>query len=221
MGRKKNLTQRVLIIKTAYALFLEEGYDAVTTKQIAQTAGMAHSLLHYYYKTKSDLLTDVMNTLVAKLHSYMRKQGVDLADKLYAYGMFWRLLFDAITLNRKLVGLYLPALTDGLVCQRVTQYAIEKMAPFSPQSIEKVKLAPYVLSGATAQILQLHLDGQTEMDLKDTIAYVLESFYSASKMATAWTHATIGLIDSRMTPVFVRGFVDELHAMMEVANPND
>ena len=32
MGRKKNLAQRVAIIKTAYQLFVEEGYDNVTTK---------------------------------------------------------------------------------------------------------------------------------------------------------------------------------------------
>jgi len=214
VGRKKNLAQRVFIIKTAYGLFLEEGYDTVTTKRVAEAAGLAHSLLHYYYPTKSDLLTDVVNTMIAKLHSYLGQQEVDMSDRLYVYGLFNRLFFEVLAVNRKLWGIYQPALTDGTVLRRWTKYSIEKFGLYPPDASEKVKLAPYLLGGSMGQILPLYVDFEVEMELRDTVNLALESFYGMSGVTKAWIYATIGLIDRRMTQPFVRGFLDEFSQMM-------
>ena len=214
MGRKKNLAQRVQIIKVAYQLFVEEGYDVVTTKRVAEASGMAHSLLHYYYPTKADLLTDVINTMIAKLHSYLVKQEVDLSDRLYVYGLFNRLFFEALAENRKLWGIYQPALADGQTLRRWTKYAVEKFGLYPPESTEKVKLAPYLLSGSMGQILPLYVDFEVEMELKDTVNLALEAFYSTSGVAKAWIYATIGIIDRRVTQPFVRDFLSEFAEMM-------
>lgn len=214
MGRKKNLVQRVKIIKTAYRLFLEEGYDKVTTKQIAETVGMAHSLLHYYYPAKNDLLTDIINTKIAKMHSYMAAQGVDMSDRLYVYGLFIRLFFEILTINRKLTGLYQPALTDGVVLNRWTKYAVEKMALHPADCSPRVRLAPYVLGGTAGQFLQLYLAFAVELELRETLNFALEMFYTANGMTKAWIHATIGLIDRRMTQPFIRGYLNDFDAMM-------
>ena len=216
MGRKKNLAQRVNIIKTAYRLFLEEGYDAVTTKQVAEACGIAHSLLHYYYPTKSDLLTDIVNTMVAKLHSYLIQHEVDLSDKLYVYGLFNRLLFESFIYNRKLFGIYQAAMADGEILRRWTKYAVEKLGLFSTGDVsEKAKLSPYMLSGGMGQILLLYIDFKIELEFRETVNLALESFYTTNGLTRAWIHATIGLIDRRMTPAFVRGFLGEFSAMME------
>jgi len=214
MGRKKNLTQRVTIIKTSYQLFVEEGYEKVTTKQIAQSCNMAHSLLHYYYPTKSDLLADIVSTMIAKLHSYMAAEGVDLSDKLYVYGLFNRLFFEVLSINPKLFGIYHAALTDGLVVRRWTKYAIDKISLLTPDSSERAKLAPYMLSGSMGQILPLYVDGETGLELSGAINLALDMFYTVNGLTKAWIHATIGLIDRRVTPPFVRGFLTEFSDMM-------
>ena len=159
MGRKKNLAQRVHIIKTAYRMFLQEGYGNVTTKEIAAACGIAHSLLHYYYPTKSDLLIDIVNTMIAKLHSYLSQQEIELKDKLFVYGLFNRLLFESLVLNRKLFGIFQAALTDGMVLRRWTKYAVEKLGLHSSGEVsEKAKISPYILSGSMGQILLLYMD---------------------------------------------------------------
>jgi len=214
VGRKKNLGQRVTIIKTAYRLFLERGYDAVTTKEVAEACGIAHSLLHYYYPAKRDLLTDIVNTMIAKLHSYMAQQEVDLTDKLYSYGLFNRLFFEALSINRKLWGIYQPALTDGQILRRWVRYAVEKFALTGPDSAEKAKLAPYMLGGSMGQILLLYIDFEIELELRETVNHALEAFYGSTGIAKAWIHATIGLIDRRITPPFVRDFLNEFADMM-------
>jgi len=214
MGRKKNLGQRVAIIKTAYRLFEEEGFENVTTKQVADACGMAHSLLHYYYPTKSDLLTDIVNTMIAKLHSYIAAEGVDLTDKLYVYGLFTRLFFEAASVNRKLLGIYQAALIDGNVLRRWTKYAVDKIALYAPDSQEKAKLAPYILSGSMGQILPLYVDTEVHMELRETLNLALEVFYTVNGLTRAWIHATIGIIDRRMTAQFIRGFLEEFDGMM-------
>jgi len=214
IGRKKNLTQRVIIIKTAYQLFVEEGYENVTTKQVADACNMAHSLLHYYYPTKSDLLTDIINTIIAKLHSYVATEGVDLTDKLYAYGLFIRLFFESVSVNRKLLGIYQAALTDGEVLRRWTKFAVDKFALHPGDAPEKTKLAPYILGGSMSQILPLYVDTEIHLELRETVNLALEVFYSVNGLAKAWIHATVGLIDRRVTNTFIRGFLTEFSEMM-------
>ena len=214
MGRKKNLAQRVNIIKTAYGLFLEEGYDSVTTKQVAEACGIAHSLLHYYYPAKSDLLVDIVNTMAAKLHSYLTQQEIDLTDKLFTYGLFHRLLFESLILNRKLFGIYQAAVTDGQVLRRWTKYTVDRLGLHKEDVSPKAKLSPYMLSGSMGQLLLLYIDFEIELEFRETVNLALESFYTANGLTRAWIHATIGLIDRRMTPPFVRGFLGELADMM-------
>ena len=215
IGRKKNLTQRVTIIKTAYRLFAEEGYENVTTKQVADACNMAHSLLHYYYPTKSDLLTDIVSTMIAKAQSYIAADGVDLTDKLYVYGLFTRLFFESITVNQKLLGIYQAALTDGDVLRRWTKYAVDKLQLHPASAPEKAKLAPYILSGSMGQILPLYVDTEIHLELRETINLALDVFYSVNGQTKAWIHATVGIIDRRLTSAFIRGFLTEFSEMMQ------
>ena len=214
MGRKKNLTGRVRIIKAAYQLFLEHGYENVTTKQIAEQLGMAHSLLHYYYPTKQDLLTDIVNTFTAKLQSYFIAQRVELTDKPYVYGLATRLFYESLAINPKLIHIYQAALNDGVVLRRITKYKLEKLAIPTTGISEKTKLAPYMLSGSMAQALSLYTDGETEFDLREVINLSLESYYTTTGVTKAWIHATIGLIDRRLTGAFIREFLAEMGEMM-------
>ena len=47
------------ILKAAEELFLEQGFEQTTTKQIAQQAGCNQALVHYYYRTKDNLFVQI------------------------------------------------------------------------------------------------------------------------------------------------------------------
>lgn len=53
---------RSLIVSAAYQLLAQEGYDAATMKEIAQVAGVAPGLIHYYFNSKDQLLQEVLYT---------------------------------------------------------------------------------------------------------------------------------------------------------------
>ena len=52
------------ILKAAEELFLEQGFEQTTTKQIAQRAGCNQALLHYYYRTKDNLFVQIFEEKV-------------------------------------------------------------------------------------------------------------------------------------------------------------
>ena len=57
MNNEANTEQ--IILEAAEAEFLEKGYGNAKTVAIAQRAGVSHSMLHYYYRTKEQLFQKI------------------------------------------------------------------------------------------------------------------------------------------------------------------
>jgi TetR/AcrR family transcriptional regulator len=47
------------LLDAAEQLMLEEGYAAVSSRRVAQRAGLKHQLVHYYFRTMDDLFLEV------------------------------------------------------------------------------------------------------------------------------------------------------------------
>ena len=52
--------RREQILKTALGLFAERGFDATSTRQIAQEVGVVEGLIFHYFPTKASLLTAIL-----------------------------------------------------------------------------------------------------------------------------------------------------------------
>jgi AcrR family transcriptional regulator len=50
---------RVVLLDAAEQLLLEEGYAAVTSRRVADRAGLKPQLVHYYFRTMEDLFLEV------------------------------------------------------------------------------------------------------------------------------------------------------------------
>jgi AcrR family transcriptional regulator len=55
-----------LIVRTAQELFMEHGYRAVTTRQIADACGLTQPALYHYFADKRDLYVAVMQNELAQ-----------------------------------------------------------------------------------------------------------------------------------------------------------
>jgi AcrR family transcriptional regulator len=55
----ENSTTRAALIEATDALIREEGYGAVTSRRLAEKAGLKHQLIYYYFNTLGDLLLEV------------------------------------------------------------------------------------------------------------------------------------------------------------------
>lgn len=92
MSRQPNTAQREDIIKVSYTLFLEQGYNAVTTRQIAEACGISRSLLHHYYNKKEDILLEVFGRIISKLSEYWFSK-IAMTDRMSGYGVYGANIF--------------------------------------------------------------------------------------------------------------------------------
>ena len=63
----KSGNKEQLILEIAEKLFMEKGYTATKTTEIAKEAGVNHALLHYYFRTKENLFNKIYEQKVAQL----------------------------------------------------------------------------------------------------------------------------------------------------------
>lgn len=59
-GKKKTLV-------AAIELFSQQGYNGTSTAQIAEKAGISQATIFKYFKTKSDLLSEIMQPMIPEL----------------------------------------------------------------------------------------------------------------------------------------------------------
>jgi AcrR family transcriptional regulator len=105
MGRKDNSTKRrEQIIWGLYACLVEKGQEKVTVKTIAAKAGLPPGVIHYYFKSKDEIVSNLAETLVRKyskmIYTHLKEaqsaeQQIDLAIDF----IINRLIFD-LPLNR-------------------------------------------------------------------------------------------------------------------------
>ena len=63
--QKNNMELQILLV--AKDLFVQHGYDGVSTTQVAKAAGCNQALVHYYYRTKQNLFKIIYQQEVNKM----------------------------------------------------------------------------------------------------------------------------------------------------------
>lgn len=75
-----------LILQCAEKLFLEKGFDATSTTQIAREAGCNQALVHYYFRTKDNLFNTIFEskfrTFFQNVFDTTQLKNLTFTDKL-------------------------------------------------------------------------------------------------------------------------------------------
>lgn len=97
---KQNMEQ--LILESATALFLEKGFKATSTTEIAKKAGCNQALVHYYYRTKDRLFDAIFEKKIKYfINNLVQFKSKDLTFKEKVRSMI-ESHFDAIKEEPKL-----------------------------------------------------------------------------------------------------------------------
>ena len=81
----KELSTEQIILEAAEAEFLEKGYGNAKTVAIAKRAGVSHSMLHYYFRTKEQLFQKVFKEKVqtfTQMFSVVFEKNTDFSETL-------------------------------------------------------------------------------------------------------------------------------------------
>lgn len=100
MGRQSKAVQkREQIVWALYDCLAEKGAESVTVKDIAAGAGLPHGVIHYYFKSKDDIISALAQALQAKYISRLNDRLASLKpdkDRIEAALDFYveELIFD-------------------------------------------------------------------------------------------------------------------------------
>lgn len=83
----------VKLMDAAERLLYDVGYAGVTTRAVAEEAGIKHGLVHYYFGSMDELLTQTLERFVDQLAEALQAlyddPGLSFADKWRLGSQFW------------------------------------------------------------------------------------------------------------------------------------
>jgi AcrR family transcriptional regulator len=83
----------VALLDAAEHLLFESGYAAVTTRRVAEEAGVKHGLVHYYFGSMEELLTQTLerlaNRLAEPLEEHYANPDLTFAEKWRIVAQNW------------------------------------------------------------------------------------------------------------------------------------
>src|SRR3989449_11347963 len=98
---------RAKILHAAFTVLSRQGYENTSIKDIAEAAGVAQGLIHYYFKSKQQLVLAVLMAVCAK----MELPGAEGEEgALAAFDNFKQLLKN----SRDTHALYLQLISVGI-----------------------------------------------------------------------------------------------------------
>src|SRR5712691_2900824 len=103
-GPKLPSDSRAKILEAAFAVLSRDGYENVSIKDIAEQAGVAQGLVHYYFKSKQQLVLAVLFEVCKKMDVYTAEGTEGAMAAFDNFKVLLRTRPDAHTLYIQLVG---------------------------------------------------------------------------------------------------------------------
>jgi AcrR family transcriptional regulator len=95
---------RERIIKSAFTVLSRQGYENTSIKDIAEEAGVAQGLVHYYFKSKQQLVIEVLFDVCKKMDVYTAEGEAGATAAFENFKVLLRTRPDAHTLYIQLIG---------------------------------------------------------------------------------------------------------------------
>lgn len=77
--QKRSIETKNKLLSAAYELFAETGYYNVSTKDIAERAGVSTGIVYGYFSNKKDILLDVIDIYLSNIFDTIAKMAASLA----------------------------------------------------------------------------------------------------------------------------------------------
>ncbi|MDR1900045.1 MAG: TetR/AcrR family transcriptional regulator [Treponema sp.] len=203
-----NNEQRRTIIKTAYRLFLEYGYDKLTTRVLADACGMQRSLLSHYFDKKENILLAVYLDIIREIENYCRltlsEKQIQTLDVIMVFHMFFRMM-DA---DPRYKNIYMPVYMDPRILNRALCFAVDNNDFFGmPAITEQKKISMFIISGSMSQLMLLCENGRLNMNIRNLINFAMEGYYLHLGFGPKKTQKIVAQVNKILTKSYVLRFI--------------
>jgi len=168
---ERSRIQKDNILKNAYWLFKQKGYTNTTTREIADVCGIKRGLLHYYYKQKEDILSDLYTDMLEGMRTYLEEEAKPEVGGLAYIALFNNFFFKVVSSFRFLHNL----LYDVLDSKSLKRIKIENTMRLYQKVYEDFKIpvtdqalfiATAVAVGSEAELLLNAFDGNLQVSFE-------------------------------------------------------
>ena len=192
MGRKSNaLARRNEIVQALYSCFSEKGHEKVTTKEIALQAGLAPGVIHYYFKSKDEIVTCLMDHLAEKYQALFAEKIQELSDSDDLFKAFANFLCDEFVFDQGLNRVFYNLVQMGFESQVVAKPLRLLMENYRAQGnlhfqqlYSPIKNAGYLvvalIEGLALQWM-IEPDNSRKEDIRNLVQFTMEGILSAAQ----------------------------------------
>lgn len=121
---KRKREKRQEILSVARKLFLQQGYDATSVRQIAQQLDISLGLVSYYFKTKRDIAVEILDIQMQKQKELLSEYVSQRDDPILYSGALTRLQCQIMSSPRFQL-FYKDALREDIYFDQISHSGID------------------------------------------------------------------------------------------------
>lgn len=166
------------IIKKSFKLFLLNGYEKTTIRQIADEVGIGRGHLYYYFKKKEDILLYIYKSILNKIYELISNHNMNDSELLLNYAITQCLYTYTIVKYQNLFRIYIEASKVPIIRKEYVNLLIElfkKKAPETHYDVCEKNIYISVTMGCAGEeeLLRRYYNKEIKLDIEDIIKSVL------------------------------------------------
>jgi Transcriptional regulator len=170
MARKKNMEKRNEILKSAYHMFCEKGYEEVFVREIADEVGISKALFQHYFTKKVDILETMLKELLEVSFSYVdsiitKDESIYLRLSVYA-----NIFFKTINLQSDLYKFIVNIISNKELLKMWTNIIYQWLITIKNNEMENISEREFQIA------LSFSMAGGTELLLLNEALNIQVSF---------------------------------------------
>ncbi len=188
MGRKSNAeAKRNEIVEALYACLSEKGHETVTTREIALRAGMAPGVIHYYFKSKDEIVACLMDHLAEKYQTLFAEKIQELSNSKDLLKAFSNFLCDEFVFDQGLNRVFYNLVQMGFESQVVSKPLRRLMVGYRAQGslhfqhlyspVNNVGYLVVALIEGLALQWMIEPDDSQKTDIRNLVQFTMEEFF--------------------------------------------
>jgi AcrR family transcriptional regulator len=166
------------IIRISRRLFLEQGYDATSVRQILQKSGLSTGTLYHFFKNKEEILLSGLHESLVDISRLTDRIAVECQEPLLRYALDVALATCEILKDKHLLNLYKAISQTASVDHAVIDIKVNKMKKllsdlnldFSDKEIHSRILA---IHGATKALMMAAINEQIPVSPEDIYSLII------------------------------------------------
>lgn len=166
------------IIRISRRLFLEQGYDKTSVRQIVHKSGLSTGTLYHFFKNKEEILLSGLHDALVDISRLTDRIAVECQEPLLRYALDVALATCEILKDKKLLNLYKAISQTASVDHAVINIKVNKMKKllhdvnlhFSDKAIHSKILATH---GATKALMMAAINEQIPVSAEDIYSLII------------------------------------------------